>query len=100
MNLAYARVRVLKIDDEACAPILSFRHHCVELALNFWVIWSHVPFSRHDNSLSHPILPHRRVGIFCDSKQMWFQLPTFPPAVRLDDFRPVEGDALEGVDGN
>jgi hypothetical protein len=48
-----------------------------------------VPLSGDDNGLTSTVLCHRCVRILGNGKKMRFQLPSFPPAVCLDDLRPI-----------
>lgn len=59
-----------------------------------------VPLSRHDDSLTHPIPPHRGVSILSDGKQVGLKFTPSPATVGLDDLRTIKRYALERVDSD
>ena len=62
--------------------------------------WEHAPLSRDNDGLTSTISAHSGVCILRDGKQMWFEISPPPAVVSLDNLRPIESDALEGVDSN
>ena len=60
----------------------------------------YIPLSRYNNRLARSVPTHSGICVFSDSEQMGLQFPSPSTTVCLNDFRAIEGDALEGIHGN
>ena len=61
---------------------------------------AHVPLARDDNGLTGAVPAHGSVRVLSDGEQVGFEFTPSPAIVGLNDFWAVQGDALEGIDGN
>ena len=89
-----AMYRMMNLADSVLpAPLFESEVELIEL------IQGAPPLPGDDNSLTSAILCHRRVSILGDGEEMRLQFSSFLATVRLDDFRSIQGNALERVDG-
>ncbi len=104
MNLACRRIKacygqmrgvLLLTDSVFPAPLGVF-----EWPAGAGIERRNVPLTRDDDSLTSAISAHGGVGILRDGEQVRLKFTSPAAVVRLDDFRTIEGDALEGIDGN
>jgi hypothetical protein len=58
------------------------------------------PFSRNNDCLTHALLSHGCVRVLGDCEQVRFQITSPPTVIRLNNFRTIEGDTLEGIDSD
>jgi hypothetical protein len=58
------------------------------------------PLSRNDDRLTHALLSHGSIRVFCYGKQMRLQVSPPSPAICLDDLWTIKSNTLKRIDGD
>lgn len=97
MNACYAQK-----GSRVYLQILSFRHHwrAIRGGNEAGIEREDAPLTGNDDSLAGAISAHGSVGVLRDGEQVRLKLASAATVVCLYDFWAIEGDALEGVDGD